>query len=181
MNTLELFEFPDFKGQSESIKEDTANLRDVGFLKKAQSLKINGEPWFLFSEAGYKGQFRCFKPGNYSSIPAFQKNICSARRVKGGLYNPKITLYEHIYYGGRPVTLEKPTDSLQSYGFDDMASSHKQVSGAWILYAGEYYTGDQIVALAGDEISDYRKINWNDKASSLKPVLPYEVYNAPPM
>ncbi|XP_077334612.1 epidermal differentiation-specific protein-like [Lithobates pipiens] len=176
MNTLELFEFPEFAGESVSIEQDTTNLADVGFLKKAQSLKINGEPWFLFSENGYKGKFRCFKPGNYSSIPSFQKNIGSARRVKGGLYNPKITLYEHIHYGGRPVTLEKPTDSLQSYGFDNTASSHKQVKGAWILYSGEYYTGEQIVALAEEDIPNYCHLDWNDKVSSLKPVQPHEAF-----
>lgn len=176
MNTLELFELPDFEGASVSIKEDTPSLRDVGFLNKAQSLKITGEPWFLFSDANYKGNFRCFNQGNYSSIPAIQKDIESARHVKGGLYNPKITLYEHINYGGRAVTLEKAANSLKSYGFDNMASSHKQVSGAWIVYAGEYYTGDQIVALAGDEVPDYRKIGWNDKASSLKPVQPHDAF-----
>ncbi|XP_073472521.1 epidermal differentiation-specific protein-like [Aquarana catesbeiana] len=175
MNTLELFEFPDFKGAFASIKQDIADLTSVGFLKKAQSLKICGDPWFIFSEAGYRGKFRCFKEGNYNSIPEFQKNISSVRLVKGGLYNPKITLYEHINYRGKSFTLDRPTDSLKPYGFDNMVSSHKWVSGAWILYTREYYTGDQMVALAGDENPDYRTLGWNDKVSSLKPVLPYEV------
>ncbi|XP_073472509.1 epidermal differentiation-specific protein-like [Aquarana catesbeiana] len=177
MNTLELFEFRDFKGDSVSIQQDTADLTSVGFLKNAESLKISGQPWFVFSEAGYRGKFRCFKEGNYNSIPAFQKNISSMRLVKGGLYNHKITVYEHINYGGKSINLDRPTDSLNPYRFDNMVSSHKSVSGAWILYAGEFYTGDQMVALAGDEIPDYRTLGWNDKVSSLKPVLPYEVYN----
>ncbi|XP_077323142.1 epidermal differentiation-specific protein-like [Lithobates pipiens] len=176
MNTIELFEFPDFKGSSVSITEDIADLKSVGFLKKAESLKITGEPWFVFSGADYRGKFRCFKEGNYNSIPEYEKIISSVRRVKGGLYNHKITLYEHIHYGGESINLERPTDSLKSYRFDNMVSSHKSVSGAWILYAGEFYTGDQMVALTGDEIPDYRTLGWNDKVSSLKPVLPYEVY-----
>lgn len=176
MNTLELFEFPDFKGASVSIQRDNADLTSVGFLKKAESLKINGEPWFVFSEVNYRGKFRCFMEGNYNSIPAFQKNISSVRHVKGGLYNHKVTLYEHIHYGGKSISLDRPTDSLNPYRFDNMVSSHKFVSGAWILYDGEYYTGNQMVALSGDEIPDYRALGWNDKVNSLKPVLPYEAY-----
>ncbi|XP_077323515.1 epidermal differentiation-specific protein-like [Lithobates pipiens] len=174
MNTLQLFQFPDFKGASVSIKKDTADLATVGFLNKAESLKITGEPWVVFSGTNYRGDFRVFKEGNYNSIPGFKIN--SVRHVQGGLHNPKITLYEHIHYGGESIDLERPTDSLRPYKFDNKVSSHKFVSGAWILYEGEFYTGKQIITLAGDEIPDYRKIGWNDKVNSLKPVLAYEVY-----
>ncbi|XP_077323517.1 epidermal differentiation-specific protein-like [Lithobates pipiens] len=176
MNTIELFQFPDFKGDSVSIKKDNADLATVGFLNKAESLKITGEPWFVFSEANYRGKFRVFKEGNYNSIPTFEKTISSVRHVKGGLHNPKITLYEGSCYRGREVNLDRPTDSLRPYKFNNKASSHNSVSGAWILYDGEFYTGDQIVTLAGDEISDYYKFGWNNEVSSLKPVLAYEVY-----
>ncbi|XP_077323516.1 epidermal differentiation-specific protein-like [Lithobates pipiens] len=176
MNTLELFQFPDFKGSSVSIKKDTADLATVGFLEKAESLKITGEPWFVFSGTNYGGKFGVFKEGNYNSLPGYEKTISSVRHVKGGLHNPTITLYEGLSYGGESINLERPTDTLRPYKFDNKVSSHKYVSGAWILYEGEFYTGNQIVTLAGDEIPDYRKIGWNNKVSSLKPVLAYEVY-----
>ncbi|XP_077323518.1 epidermal differentiation-specific protein-like [Lithobates pipiens] len=174
MNTLQLFQFPDFKGDSVSIKEDIADLGTVGFLNKPKSLKVTGEPWVVFSGTNYTGDFRVLKEGNYNSIPGFE--IGSVRRVKGGLHNPTITLYQRIHYGGKSIDLDRPTDSLRPYKFDSKVSSHKYVSGAWILYDGEFYTGKQIITLAGDEIPDYREIGWNNEVSSLKPVLAYEVY-----
>ncbi|KAM5125678.1 epidermal differentiation-specific protein-like [Mantella aurantiaca] len=174
MNFIELFECRNFSGASVSIHQDDPDLRNVGFLKKAQSLKVSGDPWVVFSEQCYKGNFRCFKQGNYSSIPAFDDMICSVRHVKGGLYNPKITLYEDVNYKGREVPLGRPTDSLKSYGFDNMASSHKVESGAWILFKMEFYRGDQMVALSGDSNPNYDTSGWNDVTSSLRPLDAFE-------
>ncbi|XP_073472640.1 epidermal differentiation-specific protein-like [Aquarana catesbeiana] len=178
MNALELFESPNFKGSSVSIEQDMEDLTTVGFLHKAGSLKVHGDPWIVFTEIKYKGQFKCFVEGSYPSIPALEKKISSVRVVRGGLYNPTITLFEHINYGGKSVTLEKAANSLKLYGFDNMASSQKNFHGAWILYSEEYYNGHQMVTVAGDDIPDYHKFGWGDKVSSLKPLDPPEVSEA---
>ncbi|XP_072270099.1 epidermal differentiation-specific protein-like [Pyxicephalus adspersus] len=156
------------------ISSDNPDLSSIGFLNKARSIKVHGDPWIVFTEKHYKGKFECLKPGNYNSIPAIEKNISSVRCVNGGLYSYKITVYEHIHYGGRAVTLTEAADTLKSYDFDNMISSHKVAHGAWILYNKEYYNGNQMVAVAGDEIPNYLPLGWNDKVSSLKPVEPYE-------
>ncbi|KAM9331086.1 epidermal differentiation-specific protein-like [Gastrophryne carolinensis] len=176
MNTLELFEFPNFKGVSECITLNNPNLSSIGFLKKAQSLKVKGDPWIVFSEVnyGYKGDFRCYLEGSYNTIPAWDQRISSVKLVKGGLYHHKITLFEHIHYGGQPLTLEKEAKSLKSYGFDNKVSSHKVASGAWILYSGEFFEGNRMVAVIGDEVDNYVPMGWNDKVNSLRPVLPGE-------
>lgn len=175
MNTLELFEFPDFKGDSVSLDGDMSDLSSVGFLKKAQSLKVQGDPWVVFSDVNYdyRGTFTCFSEGAHRSIPSWANKICSARIVRGGLYQPKITLYEDIEYEGRAVHLEKAATSLKPYGFDNMASSQKEVRGAWILYSEEYYKGDQMVTVAGEELPNYHARGWGDRVSSLKPLTPH--------
>ncbi|XP_073472715.1 epidermal differentiation-specific protein-like [Aquarana catesbeiana] len=175
MSSLELFELPNFKGDFVSIKQDTGDLTSNGFLQRARSLKVHGDPWIVFTGINYKGEFKCYSEGSYPSIPEFDKKISSVRVVKGGLYNPTITLFEHGYYGGKPVTLEKAANKLKPYGFDNMASSQKNVRGAWILYAEEYYKGEQRVTLAGDDIPDYHALGWGNKVSSLKPLEPPEV------
>ncbi|XP_073472654.1 epidermal differentiation-specific protein-like [Aquarana catesbeiana] len=178
MNALELFELPDFKGDFVSIEQDTKDLTSVGFLQRARSLKVHGDPWIVFTGISYEGKFKCYLEGSYPSIPALEKKISSVRVVRDGLYNPSITLFEHIYYGGKTVTLEKAANSLKPYGFDNMASSQNNVSGAWILYSEEYYKGEQKVTVAGDDIPDYHKFGWGDKVSSLKPLEPHEASEA---
>ncbi|KAM4049280.1 epidermal differentiation-specific protein-like [Anomaloglossus baeobatrachus] len=172
MNTIELFEFPNFTGDSVSLDGDNADLTIVGFNKKAQSLKVHGDPWVVFTDTYYWGLFKCFSEGDYSSIPSLAKKITSARRVKDGLYQPNITLYENIYYNGRAVDLEKAATSLQPYGFNGVASSLTVKSGAWILYSEEYFKGDRMIAVAGEYIPLFSCCGWPYKARSLKPLTP---------
>lgn len=178
MSSLELFELPNFKGDYVSIDHETKDLTSIGFLQRARSLKVHGDPWIVFSGINYTGQFKCYSEGSYASIPAFEKKISSVRVVKGGLYNPTITLFEHGYYGGKSVTLTKAANSLKPYGFDNIVSSQKNVHGAWVLYSEEYYKGEQRVTVAGDNIEDYHALGWGDKVSSLKPLDPPEASEA---
>ncbi|XP_073472726.1 epidermal differentiation-specific protein-like [Aquarana catesbeiana] len=175
MSSLELFELPNFKGASVSIKQDTGDLTSNGFLQRARSLKVIGDPWIVFTGTSYTGEFNCYAAGPHSSIPAFEKKISSVRVVKGGLNTPTITLFEDIHYGGKTVTLEEAANSLKAYGLDNMASSQKNVSGAWILYSEDHYRGEQKITVAGDDIPDYHALHWGDKVSSLKPLDPLEV------
>ncbi|KAE8633781.1 hypothetical protein XENTR_v10002090 [Xenopus tropicalis] len=176
MSTLELFEFPDMKGDSHSFTADAADLATVGFLKRAQSLRVIGEPWIVFTDLKYQGKYAVFKEGIYSSIPGFSKSICSTRIVQGGLYEPKITVFEHINYLGRAQDLGKDADSLKTYGMESMISSHKVAKGAWVLYQGDFFTGATMVTIAGDNVPDYTKIGWNDKVNSVKAITPYQTY-----
>ncbi|XP_073497012.1 epidermal differentiation-specific protein-like [Phyllobates terribilis] len=178
MNTIELFEFPDFKGDSVSLDGDNADLTTVGFLKKAQSLRVHGDPWVVFTDTYYWGIFLCFSEGDYSSIPSTAEKISSVRMVKGGLYKPKITLYKDIYFNGASVDLEKAATSLKSYGFDNVASSAKVESGAWILYSEDYFKVDKMVVVAGEYLPNFYCRGWNDRASSLKPISPKSVFGA---
>uniref|UniRef100_A0A1B8XYD8 Beta/gamma crystallin 'Greek key' domain-containing protein n=1 Tax=Xenopus tropicalis TaxID=8364 RepID=A0A1B8XYD8_XENTR len=168
-NILELFSEPNLKGDSVKLKADSGDLSSVGFLKRAQSLRVVGDPWIVFTGTQYQGEFTHYKEGS-CNIPGFANEISSVRVVPGGILTPKITLYEHIKYGGRAVTLEKAAESLKSYGFDNMISSHKTESGAWILYDGEHYRGSRMVTVAGDRVPNYVPLGWNDRVSSVRPI-----------
>ncbi|OCT73361.1 hypothetical protein XELAEV_18036344mg [Xenopus laevis] len=173
-NTLELYEFPNLKGDSHSLQADSPDLSTVGFLKRAQSLKVIGDPWIVFTETKYQGEFFNYKEGTYNSIPSFANKISSVRVVPGGFFTPKITVYEHIHYGGKMVPLEKSADSLKPYQLDNMASSHKTHSGAWILYEEEYYRGKRMITVAGDQVPNYVPLGWNDIVGSVKHITSSE-------
>ncbi|KAE8594807.1 hypothetical protein XENTR_v10019808 [Xenopus tropicalis] len=168
-NILELFSEPNLKGDSQRLTADSGDLSSVGFLKRAQSLRVTGDPWIVFTGTQYHGEFTHYREGSCNT-PGFANQISSVRVVPGGLLTPKITLYEDINYEGRAVTLEKATETLKSHGFDNMTSSHKAERGVWILYDGEHYTGSGMVTVAGDWVPDYVPLGWNDKVSSLRPI-----------
>uniref|UniRef100_A0A6I8QMT6 Beta/gamma crystallin 'Greek key' domain-containing protein n=1 Tax=Xenopus tropicalis TaxID=8364 RepID=A0A6I8QMT6_XENTR len=170
MSKIELFEFRDMCGDSLSLSADTPDLALVGFLKRAQSLRVFGEPWIVFTDLKYQGHFVVYKEGSYNSIPSVSRLICSLRIVKGGLYEPKITLYEQANYGGRAQVLQKDADSLKPYGLYKLISSHKVEKGAWVIYDDDFFTGNAMVTIAGDTIPDYGKTGWRYKASSVKSI-----------
>ncbi|OCU01524.1 hypothetical protein XELAEV_18007315mg [Xenopus laevis] len=176
MSTIELFEFRDMHGDSVSLSADSPDLSLVGFLKRAQSLRVFGEPWIAFTDLRYKGHFVVYKEGSYNSIPSVSRLISSLRIVKGGLYEPKITLYEQANYGGRAQVLQKDADSLKPYGLYKLISSHKVEKGAWVIYEGEFYTGNTMVTIAGDTTADYGKTGWCYKASSVKSIEAIDTY-----
>ncbi|KAJ1211929.1 hypothetical protein NDU88_007280 [Pleurodeles waltl] len=173
MTTIHFFAEEGCKGASSGpVKQDVPNLSSVGFLQRAKSLRVSGNPCIVFKEKDFKGNFALFQEGDCDSLGEFSEAISSVRVVKGGLRDPEITVYEHINYGGKATTLTSPTPNLNSYEMNNMISSHKVTKGAWRLYEKEDYDGSCIVALAGDNLDSYLSIGWNDTVNSLKPYKP---------
>ncbi|OCT73365.1 hypothetical protein XELAEV_18036348mg [Xenopus laevis] len=171
MSSLQLFEFPNFKGQTLTLNNDTPDLSAVGFLQLAQSLKVHGDPWIVFDELGYKGKHQGYTEGGHSSIPGFEKQISSIRVVPGGFDNPSLALSPEVNYGGFSISLEKTVNSVKPQGMPDMALSAQVHRGAWVLYQQENHKGNSKVVVKGDEIPDCDPVGWGDKISSVK-VIP---------
>ncbi|XP_078533343.1 epidermal differentiation-specific protein-like [Lissotriton helveticus] len=170
MTTIYFYTEVGFKGEvSDAVEEDQADLATIGFLKRAKSMKVSGGLCVVFKETGFKDDFELFREGEYKNLDAFSEAISSVRVVKGGLGNPKITIYEKEGYRGVERTLTAATPNLNVFKMNDMVSSHKVTNGAWCLYEKEDYKGDRIVALAGDELPKYESIGFDNTASSLKP------------
>uniref|UniRef100_A0A1B8XT54 Beta/gamma crystallin 'Greek key' domain-containing protein n=1 Tax=Xenopus tropicalis TaxID=8364 RepID=A0A1B8XT54_XENTR len=155
MNRIELFQLQNLQGSSVALTADSPDLSAVGFWRKAQSLRVCGDPWVVFTNQQYEGDFSFYEEGTYNSIPGFAGFIGSVRVVPGGFSCPSIILYEHINYEGRSVPVKKSVDSVVPIGFNDMASSHRVESGAWILYEHVNYRGHRMVTVAGDNVSNY--------------------------
>ncbi|OCT71038.1 hypothetical protein XELAEV_18037947mg, partial [Xenopus laevis] len=153
MNCIELFQFPNLQGCAVSLTADTPDLCSVGFWRKAQSLRICGDPWVVFIDRQYEGEFAFYEEGTYNFIPGFSGFIGSVRVVPGGFCAPRIDLYEHVNYEGRSVPVDKAVDFLLD--FNDKVSSHKTQRGAWILYEHANYKGKRMVTVAGDKVPNY--------------------------
>ncbi|XP_077334613.1 epidermal differentiation-specific protein-like [Lithobates pipiens] len=168
ISTLQLFTEPHFKGETVTLHDDMPDLSAIHFLKTAQSLTVFGDPWIVFSDSNYKGEFDYYPEGNHKSLLSWDNKICSVRVVKGDLDDPSIKLYDKPNYTGKKITLEGPVPSLQNIGFKP--SSYKVTRGAWILYTNDNYQDKKGITLAKDEIPDISKTGSNIQVKSLKPI-----------
>jgi hypothetical protein len=76
------------------------------------------------------------------------------------------TLYEHLGYSGRSVTISGGSEAL-GRGWNDRTSSVRITGGTWELCRHYDYVDCRMIAM---EISDLRSIGFNDALSSLRPV-----------
>ncbi|XP_075429173.1 epidermal differentiation-specific protein-like [Ascaphus truei] len=171
MNRIELFDDPNFKGINGaiSVRESTPDLTVHSFMKRASSLRVTGDPWIVFTEINYGGDFEMYEEGKHAVIPEFHNKIASVKVIRGGLSTPKINLYVDKDYKGAVTTLLDTQPIISTSGMDNKISSHKVESGAWILYDKEHYQGKMMAAVAGDNVPNYATIQWDDKLKSLKP------------
>uniref|UniRef100_A0A8C5PX40 Beta/gamma crystallin 'Greek key' domain-containing protein n=1 Tax=Leptobrachium leishanense TaxID=445787 RepID=A0A8C5PX40_9ANUR len=146
MASIELFSQRDLKGDSVSVGADNPDFTQIGFNDRTKSMRVTGgEPWVVFEHINYKGDFKLYKPGDYNSLPGFEK-ISSVKVVRGGLDGPEIRVFEHINYKG-DFKLYKPGDYNSLPGFEEKISSVKVVRGG----------------LDGPEIRVYEHINYGGR------------------
>ncbi|CAH2297443.1 Hypothetical predicted protein [Pelobates cultripes] len=176
MSKIELYDDLELTGDSVSIEADNPDLTSTGFLKRTQSLKVHGEPWVVFSNTNYQGDFKVFKEGSYHKLPNFSNVISSLRVVTSGLQQPKIIVHERPNQSGVQRIISNVASSLDSFGISGVCS-HKVEKGVWILYDGEQYQGSSIVSITGDKVDDETIPGLSGKVRSLKPYLVYETPN----
>lgn len=173
MNYIQLYSKVNFSGDSVRITKDTPDLASDpnNFSKLAMSLTVSGDPWVVYTENNAKGDYRLFKEGDYDTLHLFSNNISSLRKVKGGLSDPDIVLYDAINHGGNPLTLTAETPTLSAYGWEKKPASLKVTKGAWQLFAADNCDpeADNVAVLSGDDLANLQTIGWFHKICSLKP------------
>ncbi len=79
-----LYEGPDFSGNSLVIDGDAVrNLDASGFNDRATSMRVDGAPWTMCSDAGFRGECRTFNPGDYPYLPPDLNNRISSGHRTG--------------------------------------------------------------------------------------------------
>jgi Zn-dependent protease with chaperone function len=89
-----------------------------------------------------------------------------ALALPAGAGAPTITVYEHIGFGGKSLTITGATSRLDT-DWNDQASSLEIAGGAWELCRHYDYVDCRVFDA---DSTDLRAIGWNDAVSSLRPV-----------
>ena len=138
------YEQPNFKGRSILIQQQNANFDNDFFDDRADSIFIIGTcEWIFYECPDFIGIAHVLKIGSYASPPSWGgsgKEISSARALstKG---TTAISLFEHVNYRGRMLTLYDSEPSMPFHEFDNKVSSVIVTGGSWTLYEQTEYTG----------------------------------------
>ncbi len=123
-----------------------------------QSLQLEGTPWELCPEAGYRGQCKVVQPGRYPSlrglglfmslsslrpvlpaaggVPVLPGNMPGPAAPRGG-----IELYAEPQFGGRNLLLQRDAPNLREVDFNDRISALVINTGRWELCTDAGYRG----------------------------------------
>ncbi|XP_078087654.1 epidermal differentiation-specific protein-like [Mustelus asterias] len=171
MSKIVLYDQPACRGNWKELTDSVPNLETEIFSQTARSLKVEGKHWVAYKDKDLNGDFVVYGPGEHNHLGSMDSKIVSVRLVKEELGNPDIVLYEHIHFEGKPRHVDELVNDLKKAGFNNLVSSHEVKQGVWILYEGLHLTGRRMITFKGENCPDYRQFHWNDKLSSLKPLL----------
>jgi hypothetical protein len=162
---ITLFERPDFRGRSVTIRVATSGFdRSIG--GPAASLIIRSGTWQLCTDSNFGGSCSQLGPGQYGRLDrVLTDSVLSARPVQysasrpppppppsrpgpgagpgpgyGG--TPSIQLFERREFGGKSITLTRGAPNFDPMGFNDRADAAIVRGGVWRLCSDAYMRGD---------------------------------------
>ncbi|XP_072132723.1 epidermal differentiation-specific protein-like [Mobula birostris] len=148
MSKITLYENLGFTGKDKDFVDNVPDLTVRNFGNTARSIRVIGQHWVAYAGENFTGAFKLLGPGDHAYLGELDQKILSLRLVKEDLKNPE-------------------TFS----GFENLVSSHKVKAGVWILFQHANLCGQRLITFEGNEWPNYCAFNWNDKLSSVKPLL----------
>lgn len=181
---ITFYQHPDFGGRSFTARAPVANFMEYGYNDKASSVTVSGEPWEICDDAGFRGQCRILRPGDYPSLRemGLGNRISSARKIDRRMryeddrYAPvppiaQITLYDRDNFEGRSFNASNDVVSLQRFDFNDKTSSIVVTGGRWEICEDSSFHGRCMVLRPG-RYTTLRGSGLDNRITSLRRVQP---------
>ena len=182
MADVTFYENDNYSGRAFTVHDPIDNFQRIGFNDRASSVVVNGRPWEVCDDAGFRGHCFVLRPGNYPSLSSMGLNdrVSSAREVDRNGQIPdnrwapaplpgQVTFYERDNFRGRSFSTTGDVGDFRRSGFNDRASSVTVVGESWQACDDAGFNGHCVFLRPGNYPS-LSAMGMNDSISSVRMV-----------
>ena len=182
MADVTFYEHDNYSGRAFTVHDPIGDFQRIGFNDRASSVVVNGRPWEVCDDAGFRGHCFVLRPGNYPSLSTMGLNdrISSAREVDRNGQVPdnrwappplpgQVTFYKDDNFHGRQFATTSDVADFRRTGFNDRASSVVVVGERWEACDDTEYAG-RCVFLRPGNYPSLGAMGMNDRISSVRMV-----------
>ena len=180
---ITLFSHDDFHGKRVTLVQPAPDFRDFNFNDRASSVIVEGEPWEVCQDVGFRNRCAILVPGSYPNLAAVGLGdlLSSARPARREPPPPPpvpvappppsgdILFFEHPGFHGRELATSGEIDNMTRYGYNDRASSVIVLEGRWEVCDDAGFGGRCMILRPG-RYPDLRAMGLNDRISSVRRV-----------
>ena len=149
MGSVSFFETQDFGGRRFRVEQPFTDFLAARFSEHAKSAIVEGMPWELCADVGFRGGCQVLLPGRYPTLENFGGRVSSARPLPDRRVDTRPTrpvrggaiLFSGPNLSGRPFVLGGEGESNLDGLFNDRASSLRVERGYWIFCSDAAFRG----------------------------------------
>ncbi len=178
---ITLFGHENFHGARVTLTQPAPDFREFNFNDRASSVIVEGEPWEVCQDVGFRNRCAILVPGSYPNLNAVGLGdlLSSARPAPPPPPPPPVVIapppqpngdvvfYEHPGFHGRGLNVDSQIDNFQQVGFNDRASSVIVFDGRWEVCEHAGFNGRCMILRPG-RYPDLRAMGMNDSISSVR-------------
>jgi uncharacterized protein YcfJ len=176
---ITLYGRDDFHGARVTLTQPAPDFREFDFNDRASSIVVEGEPWEVCQDVGFRNRCAVLRPGSYPNLAAvgLGDQLSSARPmrreppapppVEPPSPNGDIVFFEHPGFQGRDLATSGEIDNMTQYGFNDRASSVIVFEHRWEVCEHADFGGRCMILRPG-RYPDLRATGLNDQISSVR-------------
>lgn len=156
---ITVYKQPNFTGEGLTLRGETTNLKDRGFLDQISSIEVKSGQWQFCTQPDFKGDCVVLDRGRYATLDQnLNHRIESAREVtraadrgrdrderygreRGYSRQAAVELFGAPDFRGRSMTLNRDAETLFDGRFDQRAASLVIHEGTWELCTEPGYEG----------------------------------------
>jgi uncharacterized protein YcfJ len=174
---ITLFGHDNFRGKRVTLTQPAPDFRDFNFNDRASSAIVDGEPWEVCQDVGFRSRCAILVPGSYPDLDALGLGdmVSSARPAPpppppaAPAPTGDIVFYEHPGFHGRDLDVGGEIDDFRQVGFNDRASSVIVFEGRWEVCEHADFHGRCMILRPG-RYPDLGAMGMDDMISSVRRV-----------
>jgi hypothetical protein len=173
---LTLFEDPDFRGESRTLRDDVTNFQFIGLNDRVSSLRVGrGELWEVCEHANFGGRCQVvsgvepdLRRNRWNDIISSARRVRDSGRGRGRGWGPdsSLELYSNVRFSGERRSFHDEVSNLQFADFNDRARSLRVVGpGSWQICVDANF---QNCVTVNRDVPDLDRMGMTRRISSLR-------------